>query len=135
MNHTVAISDDGFQQEVLEAPVPVLVDFWAPWCEPCHHLAPILDQIAVDYAGCLKVAKVDVSHHRVTARQYGVTSIPALWLFIDGRAVEMLMGFHSREQVLAAVDAHLAVRGQCDKPLKPRTKLLRRLLRSYAPAA
>lgn len=96
---------------------------------------PILEGIAAEYAGSIKVVKVNVGEHKATARAYGVTAIPALWLFVDGRAVEQLAGFHTREQVLAMLDIHLTRQGQVDNLPRRRAHLLRRLFRSSAPAA
>jgi thioredoxin len=131
----IAVNDDSFEHEVVEADVPVLVDFWGPWCQPCRQLAPILDGIAEDYAGCLKVAKVDVSLYKANARAYGVTAIPALWLFVDGRAVEYLAGFHSRDQVLELVDARLAAQPERAGEAGLAGKVLRRVFRRSARAA
>jgi thioredoxin 1 len=92
MSTVTAISDATFTRDVLESPVPVLVDFWAPWCGPCRLVAPIVDAIATDYADQLKVVKINVDEHPEIASQYQIRSIPTLILFKDGNPVERVTG-------------------------------------------
>lgn len=93
MSHdTVTVLDSTFKSEVLESPVPVLVDFWAVWCAPCRAIAPSLEELAVEYKGKLKVAKVDVDANNEIAQQYGIRSIPTLLLFKGGRVIEQVVG-------------------------------------------
>jgi thioredoxin 1 len=101
------VSDDSFEEEVLQADIPTLVDFWAVWCQPCKMIAPVLDEMAEDLDGQLRVAKLDVDHNPDSAMQYGVMSIPTLILFKDGKAVERLVGFLPHKQLRSRIQAHL----------------------------
>ncbi|MBY0337950.1 MAG: thioredoxin TrxA [Acetobacteraceae bacterium] len=89
---TKAVTDDSFQQDVLQAPGPVLVDFWAEWCGPCRMVAPILDEIAKEYEGKLTVAKVNIDDNPMTPNQYSVRGIPTMILFKDGKPVDTKVG-------------------------------------------
>jgi thioredoxin len=91
-----------FRHEVLENPQPVLVDFWAPWCGPCHVMTPVIEQLAAEFAGRATVGKVNVDEHPALAQQYGIRSIPALLVFKHGRVVEQAVGITSK-QVLSAL--------------------------------
>lgn len=101
------INDDDFAVEVLEASQPVLIDFWAEWCGPCHMIAPHVQAIANEYEGTLKVVKMDIDENPMVPGQYGIMSIPTLMLFKDGQAVERLMGARPKEQILAKIAPHL----------------------------
>lgn len=90
--NTIDVTDAEFQSVVLESDVPVLVDFWAPWCGPCKMAAPVLDKIAGEYEGRLKVCKVNVDDERQTATQYGIMSIPAMFLFKDSQVTDQING-------------------------------------------
>jgi thioredoxin 1 len=105
--HPVPITDASFKSEVYESSQPVLVDFWADWCGPCHALAPILEELAEDTQGHLKIAKLDVDSNPVTAATLGVQSIPTLILFKDGKPAERLVGFRSKQQVMEKLAPHL----------------------------
>ena len=95
----VDITDETFHQEVLSHPGPVLVDCWAPWCGPCKMVAPALDQLASEYAGRVKIAKLNVDENPGTASQYGSQSIPTMLLFNDGRQVNRLVGALPRQEI------------------------------------
>ena len=97
----LTLTNSNFQAEVLNSPLPVLVDFWATWCGPCRRMAPIVAQLAEDYEGEIKVGKVNVDEEPELATRYGVSAIPTLILFRDGLADETLVGYRSREQVEA----------------------------------
>ena len=101
------VNDQNFQEKVLESDLPVVVDFWAEWCSPCKLIAPILEEIAQEYEGKLKVAKLDVDHNPGTAMAYGVMSIPTLILFKNGEPVERLVGYMPKPRLLSRLAPHL----------------------------
>ena len=92
MSSAAAVSDASFDQDVLKSDVPVLVDFWAPWCGPCRMVAPIVDEIAKDFEGRIKVFKLNTDENPNVASQYGIRSIPTLMLFKDGQKVDTVVG-------------------------------------------
>ena len=100
----VHVTEATFDSEVLSAEVPVLVDFWAEWCGPCKMIAPILDEIAGDYAGKLKVCKVDVDSNAGIPEKFGIRGIPTLIVFKDGNAVETKVGALSKTQLSEFID-------------------------------
>ena len=98
-NAPVHISDATFQKEVLESDIPVLVDFWAPWCGPCHMIAPSLEKLAHEYTGKAKIAKLNVDENRQTAMQYRAQGIPMLLMFKHGQVVGKLVGAHPEPNI------------------------------------
>ena len=107
MRRLIEITDATFEQEVLSSDVPVPVDFWARSCGPCKAIVPILEQIADEHNGELRIAKLDVDENRETARQYGVRNIPTLVVFKNGEQVERLIGAVPKEALLARVRQHM----------------------------
>ncbi len=105
--NVVHVSDASFETDVLNASLPVLVDYWAEWCGPCRMIAPILDEIASTYAGKLKVAKVNVDENRDTAAKYGIRGIPTLMIFKDGNVAATKVGALSKSQLAAFVDSNI----------------------------
>ena len=92
MSSATAVTDSSFQGEVLESDVPVLVDFWAPWCGPCRMVAPVVEEIADQYEGRVKVVKLNTDENPQIASNYGIRSIPTLMIFKDGQRVDMVVG-------------------------------------------
>ncbi|HVV82646.1 MAG TPA: thioredoxin [Kofleriaceae bacterium] len=107
-DHVNVFTDTSFPAEVLKSEAPVLVDFWAVWCGPCKQIAPMIDAIADQYAGKLKVGKVDVDREPIVAQQLRVTSIPTLVLFKGGKVVWQHVGTVTRPKLEAALAQHLA---------------------------
>ena len=101
-------SDSSFDGDVLKSDIPVLVDFWATWCGPCRAIAPVVDQIATEYAGRLKVGKVDIDAHGDIATRYGISSIPTLLLFKEGRVVDSRVGAVGKSELLKMLEPHVS---------------------------
>ncbi len=101
------VSDDSFQTEVIESETPVLVDFWADWCGPCRMIAPSVSEIAEEYEGVLRVAKLDVDENPAVPGRYGIVGIPTLMLFKDGKVVERITGALPKERIVAQVLPHV----------------------------
>lgn len=104
---TLEVNQSNWQSDVLESPVPVLVDFWAEWCGPCRAIIPTLEQLAEEYDGKLKVAKVNVDKNRELAQQFGVRSIPFLLIIKDGKVAEQMVGALSKPQFVEKITPHL----------------------------
>lgn len=98
------IGDDSFEQEVLQSSTPVLIDFWAPWCAPCRAIAPVVEEIARDYAGRLKVLKMNVDDNPRTPSRYGVRGIPNLIIFQAGQVRQQITGAVPKAQLVKAID-------------------------------
>ena len=105
--HIHYVTDDSFPAEVLQSEQPVLQDYWAEWCNPCKMIAPILDDIAQNYAGRLKVAKLNIDDNQTTPATYGVRGIPTLMLFKNGAVEATKVGMMSKSQLTAFIDSHL----------------------------
>jgi thioredoxin 1 len=103
----VELNEANFEQEVLKANTPVLVDFWAVWCGPCKMIAPIVDELAVEYDGKLKIGKVDVDSQQQIAMQYGIRSIPTLLVFKSGKVVEQIVGAAPKKSLIDKLSKHL----------------------------
>jgi thioredoxin 1 len=103
----IAVSDDSFEKDVMNAQLPVLVDFWAEWCGPCKMIAPILDDIAKAYEGRLTIAKINIDDNAQTPQKFGVRGIPTLMLFKNGELESTKVGAISKSQLTAFLDSHL----------------------------
>ena len=104
MSDVQNVSDDTFQREVLQASTPVLIDFWAPWCGPCRTIGPVVEQLAGEYSGRLKVVKMNVDDNPRTPAQFGVRGIPNLILFKGGEVKEQIIGAVPKAHLVKAID-------------------------------
>ena len=106
-NSIVEVTDANFDADVLKSDKPVLIDFWATWCGPCRAIAPIVDELATEYQGKVKVGKMDVDRNSATPMRYGVRGIPTLLVFKDGQVKEQIVGYVPNEQIQKALDKHV----------------------------
>ena len=102
--NVIELTDANFEQEVLQAEVPTLVDFWAEWCMPCKMIGPVVEELADDYAGRIKVGKMDTDASRDTALKFGITAIPTLILFKDGEVAKQFVGLQEKSVLKAGID-------------------------------
>ena len=107
MSNVSDVTDVTFEAEVLKSPIPVLVDFWAPWCGPCRAVAPVVDEIANEYKGKLKVLKLNTDENPKTAQSYRISGIPSLMVFKNGQPVEQVVGAVPKATLSSAVDKHV----------------------------
>lgn len=107
MSEVLHINDADFETVVAQSDIPVLVDFWAPWCGPCKMIAPILDEIAPEFAGKVKIVKINVDDNQLVAGQFGIRSIPTLLLFKNGQLVATQVGALPKNQLAAFINQHL----------------------------
>ncbi|MFC1559794.1 thioredoxin [Candidatus Margulisiibacteriota bacterium] len=107
MSNAKDVNDQNFEQEVIKSDTPVLVDFWAAWCGPCRMIAPVIDAVAEQYGGKLKVMKLNVDDNPKTAGSFAVMSIPTLALFKNGKEIERFIGLMSKEDLVKKLDKHV----------------------------
>ena len=108
MEKPVEVDDKTFDEKVINEKTPVLVDFWAPWCGPCRAIAPILDELAEEYKGKLNIARLNVDDAPQSASKYGISAIPTMLLFKEGKPVGQLVGFRPKPELKKALDEILA---------------------------
>ena len=104
MGHALEFTDDNFQEQVLSSPVPVLVDFWAPWCGPCRMIGPVIEELSAENAGSFRVGKVNVDENQRLAMAYNVASIPTIMIFSGGQLVQQFMGVQPKARLQQALD-------------------------------
>ena len=109
MGKPQAVTDQTFEQEVLKADVPVLVDFWATWCGPCRMVAPVLEDVAGEQGDKIRVVKLDVDANPITAGRFGVRAIPTMIVFKNGREADRIVGYHPKPQLMTKLNPHLTM--------------------------
>jgi len=108
MNEPIKVSDESFQKEVVESNLPVLVDFWAPWCGPCRMIAPTIDEISREYAGKVKVVKLNTDENPTTAMNYNIMGIPTLGIFVNGKLVDQIVGAYPKSHIVDKLNYFIA---------------------------
>lgn len=104
---TIETTEQNFQSDVVESATPVLVDFWAPWCNPCRLVAPVLEEISEQLGDKLAIVKLNTDEHPAVAQQYGVTGLPTLHLYVNGELVKKVVGALPKQKLLAEIEPHL----------------------------
>ena len=104
---TIAVTDDDFEKEVLQSTIPVLVDFWAPWCGPCQMVGPILEELAETYAGKIKIAKLNVDDNQKKPAEYDVQGIPTMILFKEGIKIDQMVGARAKDALVEFINKRL----------------------------
>jgi thioredoxin 1 len=107
MSNAIEVTDTTFEQEVKNSSIPVLVDFWAPWCGPCRKIAPIIDEIAEEFQGRIKVVKLNTDENIKTAQEYSISGIPSLLIFKNGEAVERLVGLMQKSNLQSSIEKYI----------------------------
>ncbi|MDJ1174240.1 thioredoxin [Roseofilum capinflatum] len=107
-----AVTDNSFDQEVLQSAIPVLVDFWAPWCGPCRIVAPVVEEVAEQFDGQIKVVKVNTDENPSVASKYGIRSIPTLMIFKDGQRVDMVVGAVPKTTLITTLQKYISEGGE-----------------------
>lgn len=107
MSNALEVNDTSFDQEVKQSEILALVDFWAPWCGPCRKIAPIIDEIAEEYKGRLKVVKVNTDENVRIAQEYSISGIPSILIFKNGEAVERLVGLMQKSTLISSIEKYL----------------------------
>jgi thioredoxin 1 len=105
--NTFIATDQNFEAEVLKSSVPVVIDFWAAWCVPCKMIAPTLEELGAEFAGKVKIGKLNVDENRGTATNYGIRGIPSLLIFKDGEVKEQMVGVHSKQEISSMISKNL----------------------------
>ena len=107
MSNAIDVNDTNFELEVLNSDVPVVVDFWAPWCGPCRKLGPVVDDISAEFAGRVKFVKVNTDENLKTAKDYAISGLPSLLVFKDGKALERLVGLMPKSAIISNIEKHM----------------------------